>query len=151
LLVTFSVGCTCMQKPWGVGALAGAGAGAVGGGIATGAATNNTGAFDIGNDNEDKAIAIATGAVGGAILGALIGHCLFDASAVVAQAPPPPPPPAAAPPPPVTQKIVLRGVNFDFNKSNIRADAAGILREAAKILKDNSAVNVSVEGHTDAI
>ena len=65
LLVTFAAGCTCMQKPWGMGALAGGGAGAVGGGIATGAASNNTGAFDIGNDNEDKALAIATGVIGG--------------------------------------------------------------------------------------
>ena len=44
-------------------------------------ASNNTGAFDIGNDNEDKALAIATGAIGGALLGALIGHCLWDQSA----------------------------------------------------------------------
>jgi len=151
LLVAFAAGCTCMQKPWGYGALGGGVAGAVGGGIATGAASNNTGAFDIGNDNEDKAVAIATGAVGGAILGALVGHCLFDVAAPVAQPAPPPPPPAAAPPPPVSKKIVLRGVNFDFNKANIRPDAAGILREAATILKDNSTVNVSVEGHTDAI
>lgn len=152
LLVTFAVGCTCMQKPWGVGTLAGAGIGAVGGGIATGAAANNSGAFDVGNDNEDKAVAAATGAVGGAILGALIGHCLLDQSAPLAQAPPPPPPPAAAPPPPpVQRRIVLRGVNFDFNKSNIRPDAAGILREAASILQENATVKVSVEGHTDAI
>ena len=48
------------------------------------------------------------------------------------------------------QKIVLRGVNFDFDKSNIRADAAPILREAAGILKENANVKVSVEGHTDA-
>jgi OOP family OmpA-OmpF porin len=150
VLVTFAVGCTCMQKPWSYGALTGAGVGAVGGGIATGAATNNTGAFDIGNDNEDKAIAIATGAVGGAILGALIGHCLLDPAPSIAAPPPPPPPPAAAPPP-VAKRIVLRGVNFDFNKANIRPDAAGILREAASILKENASVKVSVEGHTDAI
>jgi OOP family OmpA-OmpF porin len=151
VLVTFAVGCTCMQKPWSYGALTGAGVGAVGGGIATGAATNNTGAFDVGNDNEDKAVAIATGAVGGAILGALIGHCLLDPAATPPAPPPPPPPPPAPPPPPVAQRIVLRGVNFDFNKANIRPDAAGILREAATILKDNSSVTVSVEGHTDAI
>jgi hypothetical protein len=103
LLVAFAAGCTCMQKPWGYGALSGGVAGAVGGGIATGAASNNTGAFDIGNDNEDKALAIATGVVGGSILGALIGHCLWDPAPVVAAPPPPPPapaPPAAPPPPP---------------------------------------------------
>src|SRR6266403_2267325 len=108
LLVAFAVGCTCMQKSWGTGALAGAGVGAIAGGIATGAASNNSGAFHVGNDNEDKAVAVASG-------GALIGHCLWDREPVVAQAPPPPPPPAPPPPPPVQQKIVLRGVNFDFN------------------------------------
>jgi OOP family OmpA-OmpF porin len=136
-----------MQKPWGYGALGGGIAGAVGGGIATGAASNNTGAFDIGNDNEDKALAVATGVIGGGLLGALVGHCLWDQSAVT---PAPPPPPAAAAPPPVAKKIVLRGVNFDFDKSNIRADAAPILKEAATILKDNATLKVSVEGHTDS-
>ena len=147
LLVTFAAGCTCAQKKWGYGALGGGLAGAVGGGIATGAATSNTGAFDIGNDNEDKALAIATGAVGGALLGALIGHCLWDENPAPPPPPPPPPTPAAAP---VQKKIVLRGVNFDFDKSNIRADAAPILKEAASILKENANLKVSVEGHTDA-
>jgi len=150
LLVAFAVGCTCMQKPWGTGALAGAGIGAVGGGIAAGAGANNSGAFNVGNDNEDKIVAIASGAVGGALVGALVGHCLWDREAVVAQAAPPPPP-APPPAPPVQKKIVLRGVNFDFNKANIRPDAAGILKEAATILKDNATLNVSVEGHTDSV
>jgi OOP family OmpA-OmpF porin len=149
VLVTFAVGCTCMQKPWGNGTLVGAGVGAIGGGIAGGAATNNTGAFDVGDDNTDKAVGIASGAVGGALLGALLGHCFLD------KAPPPPPapapPPKAAPPVPVQKKIVLRGVNFDFDKSNIRPDAVSILREAATILKENAGVNVSVEGHTDGV
>ncbi len=147
VLVSFAAGCTCMQKPWGKGALAGAGVGAVGGGIAAGAGSNNTGAFDIGNDNEDKALAVATGAIGGAALGALLGHCLWDQKAIVAAPPPPPSPP---PPPPVQKKMVLRGVNFDFDKSNIRPDAVPVLKEAASILKENSSVKVTVEGHTDA-
>jgi OOP family OmpA-OmpF porin len=150
LLVAFAVGCTCMQKPWGMGALEGAGVGAIGGGIAAGAGANNSGAFNVGNDNEDKGVAAAAGALSGALVGAVIGHCLWDREAVVAQAPPPPPPAAPAPPP-VQKKIVLRGVNFDFNKANIRADAVGILREAATILKDNPNVQVAVEGHTDSI
>ncbi|HEY2386037.1 MAG TPA: OmpA family protein [Candidatus Binatia bacterium] len=149
LLVAFAVGCTCMQKPWGSGALMGAGVGAIGGGIGAGAGANNSGAFNVGNDNEDKVVAIASGAVGGALVGALIGHCLWDREAVVAQ--PAPPPPAPPPAPPVSKKIVLRGVNFDFNKANIRPDAAGILKEAASILKDNSTLKVSVEGHTDSV
>jgi len=151
VLATFAVGCAgvqrCTEKTWGKGALAGAGVGAVGGGIAGGAAANNTGAFDIGSDNEDKALGISTGAVGGAVLGALIGHCLWDRDPPIPPTPPPPPAPA----PEVKQKIVLRGVNFDFDRAEIRDDAAAILDEAARILGENDGVNVSVEGHTDSV
>lgn len=62
----------------------------------------------------------------------------------VAQAPPPPPPPA------MKKKIVLRGVNFDFDKANIRPDARPILDEAVRTLKDEGAIAVVAEGHTDS-
>ena len=68
----------------------------------------------------------------------------------VAQAPPPPPA-APPPPPPVRRRIVLRGVNFDFDKSNIRPDARPILDEAVATLKNEPDIRISVEGHTDAI
>ena len=58
--------------------------------------------------------------------------------------PPPPPPPAP-------ERIILRGVNFDFNKSNIKAEFAPILDEAAQTLRDNPNVRVQIEGHTDSI
>ncbi|MBI3785722.1 MAG: OmpA family protein [Deltaproteobacteria bacterium] len=78
-------------------------------------------------------------------------HRFRPAVAVVAEAAPPPPPPAAAPAaPPIKKKLVLRGVNFDYNKSNIRNDAKPILDEAAATLKEESNVNISVEGHTDS-
>ena len=48
------------------------------------------------------------------------------------------------------QKIVLRGVNFDFDKSTIRPDAGAILQEAARILREEPDVDVAVDGHTDA-
>lgn len=66
----------------------------------------------------------------------------------VAEAPPPPPAPPA---PRATRKIVLRGVRFDFNKYNIRADARPILDEAVRTLQEERDINISVEGHTDAI
>jgi OOP family OmpA-OmpF porin len=50
----------------------------------------------------------------------------------------------------VQQKIVLRGVNFDFDRSTIRRDAADILEEAARILREDPDIAVSVDGHTDA-
>jgi outer membrane protein OmpA-like peptidoglycan-associated protein len=71
---------------------------------------------------------------------------------------PPPPRPMeraeapASPPPPATQKrIVLRGVNFDFDKATIRADARPVLDEAIRILRQEGGVVVVAEGHTDAI
>jgi outer membrane protein OmpA-like peptidoglycan-associated protein len=62
-----------------------------------------------------------------------------------AEAPPPPPAPRAA------RKIILRGVNFDFDKATIRADARPVLDEAIRTLEEERDVDVAVEGHTDAI
>jgi outer membrane protein OmpA-like peptidoglycan-associated protein len=71
----------------------------------------------------------------------------------VAPPPPPPPPPVAAapPPPPEKKKIVLRGVNFDFDKANIRPDAQPILDEAISTLKEYQQITLSVDGYTDSI
>jgi outer membrane protein OmpA-like peptidoglycan-associated protein len=65
-----------------------------------------------------------------------------------AEAPPPPPPP---PTPRVRRKIVLRGVNFDFDRADIRPDARPVLDEAIETLKEEPEIDLSVEGHTDAI
>jgi OOP family OmpA-OmpF porin len=77
---------------------------------------------------------------------------------IMQQAPPPPPPPPAPvaqapppPPPPGKKKIVLRGVNFDFDKSNIRPDAVPILEQACSILKQEASINVVCQGYTDSI
>jgi outer membrane protein OmpA-like peptidoglycan-associated protein len=86
------------------------------------------------------------------------------APVVIPEPPPPPPeplpaiepvPPAPEPPPPpppgevVKEKIVLRGVNFDFDKAEIGGEAGVILDEAAEILKRNPDRQVVIEGHTD--
>jgi OOP family OmpA-OmpF porin len=51
--------------------------------------------------------------------------------------------------------IRLRGVNFDFDKAEIRSDAAVILDEAASLvgdaLRECPGNSLAVEGHTDAI
>lgn len=61
-------------------------------------------------------------------------------------------PVAAAPAPvPTKKKLVLRGVNFDFDKATIRPDSIVILREAAESLRENPDVSVLVVGHTDAL
>jgi outer membrane protein OmpA-like peptidoglycan-associated protein len=67
-----------------------------------------------------------------------------------------PPPPAAAPappppPPPTKEKIILRGVNFDFDKAVIRSDARPILDQAVETLKEHGAIAITVEGHTDSV
>ncbi|MGH7932898.1 MAG: OmpA family protein, partial [Candidatus Binataceae bacterium] len=59
---------------------------------------------------------------------------------------PPPPPP---PPPP--QKIILRGVHFDFDKSVIRPVDKPVLDEAAQVLKEHPSLTVNVDGYCDAI
>ncbi|MBY0275031.1 OmpA family protein [Candidatus Binatia bacterium] len=64
---------------------------------------------------------------------------------------PPPPPPPPAPAPAAKKKIVLRGVNFDFDKATLQPQGKPILDEAARILKENPSINVQVQGYTDAI
>lgn len=68
---------------------------------------------------------------------------------VAAPAPPPPPPPPA--PAPVVKKIVLRGINFDFDKANIKPEFTPVLDEGVDILKANPDVKIVIGGHTDSI
>ena len=60
---------------------------------------------------------------------------------------------AAAPeePPRVVRRIVLRGVQFDFDKAVIRPNAEVILDAAAEVLKENRDVQAEVAGHTDSL
>ena len=51
----------------------------------------------------------------------------------------------------MAQKLVLRGVHFDFDKAKIRPGDAAVLDEAAATLKQNPNVTVNVNGYTDAI
>lgn len=47
--------------------------------------------------------------------------------------------------------IVLRGINFDFDKANIKPEAEPVLDAAAEVLKENPDVSVRVGGHTDSV
>ena len=58
------------------------------------------------------------------------------------------PPPAAAAATPRT--LTLENVNFDYDKSTLRPDAAATLDEAAATLKEWGNVQVEVAGHTDS-
>jgi len=70
--------------------------------------------------------------------------------------PVPPPPPIVLTPLPemaseTPEKIVLRGVHFDFNKAEIRPQDAAVLDEAADTLKTHPNVSLSVDGYCDSI
>jgi OmpA-OmpF porin, OOP family len=126
----------------GAGALVGAGLGC---GIAAGVDSSSSKGYEIG---------CPVGGAVGAIAGAGIGYALAPHPAPPPPPPPPPPlppPPPPPPPPPVAQKLVLRGVNFDFDKAKIRPGDAAVLDEAAATLKQNPNVTVNVNGYTDSI
>ena len=141
-LFSVALGCASPPNP----AICAAVGGALGGG----------GGYLLGNttprpDSREEAIYGGAGAVVGASAGYLICRAMQKEEAPPPPPPPKPPPPRAAPPPaPVEEKIVLRGVNFDFDKANIRPDAAVILDEAASLLSSSKG-SVSVGGHTDSV
>jgi outer membrane protein OmpA-like peptidoglycan-associated protein len=156
-----------VSKPWGKGTYIPAAVCAVVGGVA-GAAIESQGftnesirsgesCVTVGgtqtceHDEPAYAGAAAIGAGSLAALCALVGHAVFDKEAVATPAPPPPPPTPEPVPPPSSKRIILRGVHFDFGKSDIRPDSRPVLNEAAEILEENPDVRISVEGYTDAI
>jgi len=47
------------------------------------------------------------------------------------------------------EKVVLKDVHFDYNKSDIKTDDKLILKEIAKYLKYNNVLHLLVEGHCD--
>ena len=51
----------------------------------------------------------------------------------------------------VVKVTTLRGINFDFDKSQIRGDGQSILQEDINLLKDNASLDVSIQGHTDSV
>jgi outer membrane protein OmpA-like peptidoglycan-associated protein len=161
-----------VRKPWGMGTFIPAAVCAVVGGAAGAAIESqgfsgesirsghscsmvNNGPNTCKTDSPSYPGAVAIGAGAGAVLCGLAGHYLFDPEIETPTPPPMPSPtplPTAAPlPPPVSRRIVLRGVHFDFNKSDIRSDSRPVLDEAGDVLKENPNVRIAVEGHTDAI
>jgi peptidoglycan-associated lipoprotein len=149
-----------------VGALAGAAMG-----VAIGAATGNAGA--------GAAIGGATGLLGGTAMGSNVGasseyqlqrrydiayqQCMYAKGNQIpggarrptrAYVPPPPPPPPPPPRvvvvvPPPAPTAVLQDIYFEFNKADIRADAAEILKKNVEWFKQNPGKKVRVEGNTD--
>ena len=159
-----------VNKPWGKGTYipamicgaAGAGVGVAiqneRGGSAEVTIHNADGTTTRVRHEDDKELwkGAVVGAPVGAIVCALVGHALFDHEAApptperVAAAPAPPPTPEPVPPP-SAKRIVLRGITFDFDKSDIRPESRPVLDAAVQSLRDNPNIRVSIEGHTDAI
>jgi OmpA-OmpF porin, OOP family len=48
-------------------------------------------------------------------------------------------------------KVAIYGIQFDFNKDEIKPESAPALEEMAKLLKANPTLKVLVVGHTDAV
>jgi outer membrane protein OmpA-like peptidoglycan-associated protein len=51
----------------------------------------------------------------------------------------------------VSERIILRGVHFDFNRANIRSQDEAVLDEAAGSLKSHPNLSVDVNGYCDSI
>jgi outer membrane protein OmpA-like peptidoglycan-associated protein len=60
-------------------------------------------------------------------------------------------PAPAREPAPVTRRIVLRGVNFAFDSSELSPEAQVILQAAVEALGESAGVRVQVAGHTDSV
>jgi len=74
------------------------------------------------------------------------GSAEDSASITVVEPPAPPPPPPPPPPMPALEDIF-----FDFNKADIRPDAAATLRRVADILRQFPNARVRIEGHCDEV
>jgi outer membrane protein OmpA-like peptidoglycan-associated protein len=134
-------------------------------GAAIGAAICGGTAAYVGHQNDsnpDKAA--LTGALACGLVGGTIGAILAKEDVVIPREPVVEPIPEPEPEPAVVEeveeeiavveevvleKIVLRGINFDFDKSDIKPEFVPILDEAVEILKERPDTNVIVEGHTD--
>jgi outer membrane protein OmpA-like peptidoglycan-associated protein len=65
--------------------------------------------------------------------------------------PPPPPPEKPKPAPKVERTIILDDVLFDFDKSNVKPEAAAILDRLVAFMNENKDKRVSLSGHTDNV
>jgi len=140
--VFLASGCSSMSrraKCASVGAAAGAAVGATVGGIIG----HNNYAHGSGAHVRTEG-AIVGGGIG-AIVGGVAGYLICKDEP--APAPPVEPPPAPKPAP-VAEKIVLNGVQFDFDKAVIKAEYYPVLDAAASVLKQHGDKQVVITGHT---
>lgn len=145
LLISASLvftGCDSLNKT-AKGALIGTGAGA-----AIGAGIGGL----IGKDGKSAAVGAAIGGAVGATAGAIIGKQMDKAAAEAAKV-------EGAQVETIEDINGLKavkvtfdsGILFDFNKTDLKADAKASLTKFASVLKENPAMDIAVLGHTDNV
>jgi outer membrane protein OmpA-like peptidoglycan-associated protein len=169
LVLCLQLGCSAIQKPswrkpvgkgtW-IPALV---CGAIGAGVGIAIQNERRGCttIDVGGqrrrdcDDRDLWKGGVVGAPIGAAVCALLGHLFLDPSPDVTLPEPPPPPPVPTPEPQaeplIKKRLVLRGVNFDFDSAELRPDSLPTLDQAVLLLGDNRDILVVTEGHTDSL
>jgi len=93
------------------------------------------------------------------LAGLMLAGCAMDsdknqppppvAPPVEAAAPAPVPEPAPTPAP-KPEKIVLEGVNFDFDKDTLKPSAIDILDHAVTVIQQYPEMTFNISGHTDS-
>ena len=83
----------------------------------------------------------------GAGIGAVTGALICGWLAYWLTQGPKPPPPA----PKVERTIILDDVLFDFDKSNVKPEAAGVLDRLVVFMNENKDKKANLSGHTDSI
>jgi len=146
LIVVMAAGCSTASKRAkciAAGAVAGA---AVGAGV--GAVVGHQGDEDTA---EGAAVGVAAGALVGGVIGAIV--CKDEEPPPTTTTTTVPEPVAEEPPPPpkVVEKIVLNGIQFDFDKAAIKDQYFPILDEGIAALEKYPQKRVAVEGYTCSI
>jgi len=162
----FLTGCTGVMTK-NQAALVGALTCGAAGGAAGGIITHNTG------HKLSEGQAIPIGAVTGALICGGLAYLLTEDPKPKPPPPPPPPPkpapkpkPVPPPPPPkpapkpkpkpkpapkVERTIILDDVLFDFDKSNVKPEAAAILDRLVAFMNENKDKKATLSGHTDSV
>ena len=145
LIVVMAAGCsTASKRSKCIAASAAAGA-AVGAGV--GAVVGHQGDEDTA---EGAAVGVAAGALVGGVIGAIV--CKDEEPPPTTTTTTVPEPVAEEPPPPrVVEKIVLNGIQFDFDKAVIKDQYFPILDEGIAALEKYPEKKVAVEGYTCSI
>jgi outer membrane protein OmpA-like peptidoglycan-associated protein len=98
-------------------------------------------------NDSNRGAAIGIGIASGGVIGAVVGHMLWDkeppAPIKVAKKPQPAKPPAPM--------LVLKGTNFEFNSAALTPEAKAALAKTVDSLKANAEIRVSVNGYTDNV